>query len=859
MVTCDVQRRSLSGLFLIAGVPGLVAQLTWGRIFTAGLGHELPALIGVVTAFFLGLAAGAWLLQDRLAKSERPLVWYAILELFSALWIAASAPLLPAFCGEILHWIGLEPGLVRQGFVCLFAPLVALGPATAAMGATLPAMDAAVRRLGMNARQTGWLYGLNTLGAMGGTLIAVGGWMPSLGFRQTLWVAAALQVVCALAAGVLARGIPDRGAHEVAQGSPPKAGPSRNRRGWAWWAAVSGCLGMGFEWLALRGLAHATENTIQTYAGGLAVLLGGMSLGAAFQRWRRSRGSPWSMSQISVGVSAAILVAAVLMSVLPRAPWKLEQGLGIWGGEMTLILLVFLAPSIPMGALYASMLDTVRDDDGGVGWVSGWNSVGAALSGPLLIGVALPVLGLKWALGLVVVGYGLGFGVRTWPLRLGVVLVSGAVLGSLPSPLQALEIPQGATLQRWLDGRLASVAVVRTADGHRALRVNNHFQQGGTATASAARRHAHLPLLLHPAPRRALFLGLGTGVTLGAALAHPGVTVDGVELLPEVVAVLSEFEPENGGPQRRGGVRLVVADARRFARVSREQYDVIIADLFHPSEDGAGFLYTREHFSALRSRLAEGGLICQWLPLHQMDAETFRCVARTFLEVFPEASLWMLRFNVDLPVLGLVAGRGTEPLRLDPEALGRRLEIPGLREALSPVALNSVARVLGCRVAGSESLQALASGGALATDDLPEVLFGAARAVYRRGESPGDRLVRLLGVSDPGFSELLPQDRRETWVPRLQAFRVARDRHLQGLVMESAQQRDAAMDAYVASTEASADYTAGYAQAVMVAAAYAREDPAWARHALERLVRARPGERLAGEVLGRLQRTPEPP
>jgi spermidine synthase len=45
-------------------------------------------------------------------------------------------------------------------------------------------------------------------------------------------------------------------------------------------------------------------------------------------------------------------------------------------------------------------------------------------------------------------------------------------------------------------------------------------------------RQALLPLLLHAAPRRALFLGLGTGVTATSAAQDPALTVDAVELLP---------------------------------------------------------------------------------------------------------------------------------------------------------------------------------------------------------------------------------------------------------------------------------------------------------------------------------------
>lgn len=49
------------------------------------------------------------------------------------------------------------------------------------------------------------------------------------------------------------------------------------------------------------------------------------------------------------------------------------------------------------------------------------------------------------------------------------------------------------------------------------LLVNNYFQRGGISAICSDRRQAYLPLLLHPEPKNALFLGLGTGVTFSAA------------------------------------------------------------------------------------------------------------------------------------------------------------------------------------------------------------------------------------------------------------------------------------------------------------------------------------------------------
>src|SRR5207244_5953044 len=119
-----------------------------------------------------------------------------------------------------------------------------------------------------------------------------------------------------------------------------------------------------------------------------------------------------------------------------------------------------------------------------------------------------------------------------------------------------------------------------------------------------------------------------------------------------VVEVMRRFEPYNFAPQHKPQLKLFVADARRFVRVTSAQYDAIVADLFHPARDGAGSLYTLEHFQAIRERLAPGGLFCQWLPLHQLDEDMLRVITRTFPEVFPAPPPWLPPLHVDGAAVG---------------------------------------------------------------------------------------------------------------------------------------------------------------------------------------------------------------
>jgi len=865
-----IRRWCFWSVFFASGAPGLMAQMGWTRVLAAGLGHEFSAVMGVVSVYFVGMGCGAAAFSKWGMDVRRPERVYGGLELGCAVWILVTTPFLPDVWGRVQLWVGTEDSGWRAMCAAFLVPLVVVGPAAAALGATLPAMERAVAPLESDGRAVSALYAWNTAGAIVGVLVAVEVLMPSMGFQATLWVAAGIQVLCGCAGWFLGRGaVPERmvlsgRSHETVttrgrggdRSTAGSGGPSeRNQdpggcgpRRLLAVLFVTGFLGIGYELLGVRALAQTTENTVRTYAVAVASVLAGTVMGAAWNRRIQRGGWRWEDG----GVLSFLALASVggLWVLVGGGRWFGLSGEGSMGlaREALLALAVFLVPAAGMGWVFSRWTEEGVGRGIGVGTAVAWNGLGAACAGPVVLGLGLPVVGLKGSMILISAGYLMlvpwGYwGGRRWGIPL--LLILG--LGRLPSGLRLLELPPSATVLKAWDGRMASVVVVRTQDGERVLRVNNHFQQGGTATAAAARRHAHIPLLLHRDPKRVLFLGVGTGITMGAAVDHPGLAVEGVELLPEVVDALSYFEPENRGWLGREGFRVRVSDARRFVRATRSTYDVIVADLFHPAEDGAGMLYTREHFRALRERLAPGGLVCQWLPLHQLDLGSFRDVVATFQGVFPEATLWLLRFNADVPVVGLVGGH--EALRMDVDWLARRMAVGSVNAALKPLALADPVRLLGSRLAGPASLRAWAVGGREATDDLPRVMFGAARWVYRKGEAPHDRLVALLAKVEPEWDGLSPEI-----VERLEAFRRARDRHLNGLAKEYSGKGQEAVEDYLASAGMSREYTAGYAQAVVVASAFARENPALARSILERLVVLRPDQGLAKEMLGRMER-----
>lgn len=736
-----------------SGFAGLGWQVVWTQQGALWLGHESAAVLAVVTAFFGGLALGAGGLGARIERSARPARWYVACEVLIAAWGALLVLLLPGAGRWLGAVAGTDPSPAWQWALAFGGSFVLLLPATVAMGATLPAMQ----RLLADVRQLAPLYAANTAGAVLGVLGCAFVLVPQWGLSATALACAGLNLLCALAV---------RGWRGAARSvAPPVAtsplDPALLRLAW------SGFLGIGFEVAVVRVLSQVCEDTVYTFALLLAVYLAGTALGAAAWRGLRSGRWPLAMALAAAAGAASLWAAEPLRQAFPSG-----VGMGAaLAGEAALALLAFGLPAAVMGTLFARLAAEAGAQGIGLGRALAHNTLGAALA-PLLVGVvALPALGAKAVLVGLALGYLLLLPRAAWsaPLALPAAALAAAALLLLP-PLRFADVPEGGRLLRYDEGAFGAVSIVEDAEGVSRLYINNRQQEGSSATLTVDGRQALLPLLLHPAPRQALFLGLGTGVTASVAALDPQVSVTAVELLPEVIAAAPHFTQALGAPP----LVLHAADARRWVRASHERFDLIVADNFHPARSGSGALYTVEHFRAVGDRLAEGGVFCQWLPLHQLDLATLQSIVAAFVTAFPQGQAVLASHSLATPVIGLVARQGGGGF--DVAALERRRTTSPLD--LAAFGLDDPFAVLGSVIAGPAALARFAAGAPVNTDDRPVVAYRAPRATYAPAEAPQQRLLDLLARWQARPDEVLaPGD--ADYAARLAAYWRARDRYLQ--------------------------------------------------------------------------------
>lgn len=702
-------RLALGALFFLSGVAALGIESTWLRWFRTLFGATAPAASATLVAFFAGHALGSASAARWLVGVQRPLRAYGFLELAAA-GAALLVPVLLALGSGVA--VSLYPSLAESPFalgVQRFAlAVVATFPAAVCFGATLPVLAAAVVRHPSGLGSTGVaFYGANTAGAAVGAGLATFVLPELLGVSGSYGAAAALSVFAGAGALILAgrsnedvaapirptipardgRTVPAAARKRESPPAQPAAAKAPSALGLPLaLAALSGFVAFAAQVLLVQSFAQVLNGSIYAFGAVLVTVLLALALGAALVASveTHARAEPRAL------LAFALAFAGISLAGFPQLLYlqtdglhyvgAVTPGLGYLGaalastflaaGPALLALGVLFPLSVALAAHSLAPASTETSTPLRVGRVLGRlaavNTVGAiagAIAAPYLL---LPSFGL-WpsfaALGVLLALASLAVRPADRSLALARDLLLGvgwiAVIGGAsPLDVPPVRVEDGER-PLWSDTSAAGVVAVIERKGERLIRTDNYSVLGGTAETVHQRRQGHLPLLLHPQARRVAYVGSATGISAGAALAHPIESLRLVEIVPGVAeAARHFFHDANRSVYEDPRTQVSLDDARNFLRATDERYDLVVADLFVPWRAGTGSLYTREHFEAVRAHLREDGVFAQWLPLYQLNEEELRVIMATFLDVFPKAALFRGDFYGGYPIVALVGWKG---------------------------------------------------------------------------------------------------------------------------------------------------------------------------------------------------------
>lgn len=125
----------------------------------------------------------------------------------------------------------------------------------------------------------------------------------------------------------------------------------------------------------------------------------------------------------------------------------------------------------------------------------------------------------------------------------------------------------------------------------------------------------HFSMLSHPNPKNVLLLSGGAGGVIKEVLKYPVEKLTYTELDPLLIKLIKET-PTELTQEELSDPRLNIQyiDGRRYLRLTKSQYDVVILNLPMPSTLQLNRFYTQEFFKNVRSILSKDGVFTFSLP-----------------------------------------------------------------------------------------------------------------------------------------------------------------------------------------------------------------------------------------------------
>lgn len=765
-------------LFFFSGAAGLVYQVVWTRELVLIFGNTMLAASTVLSAFMAGLAVGSFSAGKYVDRRPHKLIRvYALLAAGSGVYallfpllLAAAAPL---YTGLYQALKGNMPAVNIFRFVICFVLIVV---PTFLMGATLPVLlKRFVKETGLIGRQVGFFYGLNTVGAVAGSLVCGFLLLRVLGMRLTTLAAAAVNLLIAIAAWLVGK--------EKAGRREPSTAAAANKeeeekstavysritvRSVLIGIGISGFCALAYEVSWTRMLNLFFHNTVYSFTTMLAAFLVGIALGSLIYAKFLSRIANRVLLFILVEIGIGILAYAtpfifnLLYEPLFSRPAEILAGLKA--------VVIMIGPTLLMGIALPLAVQIcqqgARREGSSVGTVYAVNTIGSILgafaSGFLLV----PALGIhKSVIAVVSLNIIAGVLVLISIARIRLRPVYGFVFACILVILFVIapadlfrnlykEKQAAADLVFYKEGRIANVVVYDfKTSGYKDLYLN------GSEEASDRLWHVQLfkmlsvlPVAVHPQPDDALMIAFGAGISAGAGIDLVDY-FECAELNPDIFEAAGLFTEENRDVIHNPKLNMILNDGRNHLLLTPRKYSLIISAATNPLTFDSWTLYTKDFYELCKRKLKPGGVFCQWMPI-PLAGDSVKVILKTFKTVFPHASFWSIYGCSQCLMLGT-----PERLQFDYRELSNKLPAVLAKAGLTGYGVDSVDKFLSFFLLGEDELDEYLKGfHKINTDDLPGAQFHSGH--NRQGIETSLGLLKYQGTIIPYLTGLGEENSR---------------------------------------------------------------------------------------------------
>lgn len=802
-----VSSRLIYTMAFASGAAALMYEVAWAKMLSLTFGSTTLAASTVVASFMGGMGIGAWayhFLGERFKRQQAgpsPLALYGYLELGIALSTALLTMTfyrLPQLFADVAASVDSSLSLAALRLVFVFGLLIL--PA-ALLGATFPALcSVMIRNVATLDRHLGIIYGINTVGAALGTVIAGIVLVEHVGLTGTVTTANLINL--AIGATAIALGTKSQQSQEPESANDQETViPTNLPRAYsAIVLVVSGFATLAYEILWFRGLRYLVGNSTYALTVVLVVFLLGLGIGSLLLRPIAKRGRAENDLAVSQAAIAVLVMLAMFVLWLINDPpstlrsvlipvrdhvsifsssfrdqyWLVRLMIdSLLAGVLIFPATLLMGLSFPLASrLY---LGDVRLLGRRVGWAYLLANIGSITGSIVAATYLLPRFGTLNGTKLVAISNLLlaaMLAIWGWrntrttgdrqsaPSWLTIGTFSGlAILMAwvLPANLPLVGEPGAydrGTVISSVEGDLSTVQVIQDPIRPSALALTiDGSTIGATESFSNAlftkqQILAHLPMALDRCISRTLNVGLGSASTLeGLAKYEQIEALDCVEINQAVVDAAKEHFPE-GAVLDDPRVNVVVDDALHFLLQHQEPYDLIISDgKQNPSFPGNAALLCRDFYLHARERLTDEGLFVQWMPVSTLTSE-MEIVLRSFCDVFPEVELF---FFPDRDVL-MVGSKS--PLAGRPQMTLDQFEELGIGNALALYKIEHPEQIVAFRIAGREQLLSALGPGPLATWDHNVLEFTTFKANGQHlDQSARDNILKMYAASQVEVDE----------------------------------------------------------------------------------------------------------
>ena len=641
---------------LLSGLAALSWEVLWQVKSTLALGVSAWGTAVTLSMTMGGMCLGALAMGQCLRRKDsvRPMRIYGILEIL----VGLSGFLLPFLFQQIENadtWVYINQPQYEP-YVFISGIVATLTLPTLCLGATLPIIGLMARQYKTSIAD---LYGMNTLGAAAGALIAALLLIPALGITMTIYVVASLNILIGITAMVMDHKANEDVAvnHTIATKKKKRAVSTTPFVRAMFMVFITGFVTFALEIAWFRSFRAAFMSTTDAFAVMLASVLLALGLAARYVSIVKAKKVSLGFLMGLSGVSILLVTPIVeRFDYVTSFTFRAETIVaGYW------FIMTFVTVGLPIFLLGLVVPWLLEEHEQPQKWgaLYGFNTA-ATILGAILAGwIFLPMIGFTktaWLAGGVMVLAGvwctdeavlrmrlfalaaMGFAVAvTFHTNIGQSRVQGWFAHAEDTPF---------TVHKTYDAADTTTSAVKYEDGRRRLIIDGFIatSQFGEEDVYATTHYmswmGHLPMLFHPDPEHALIVAFGTGQTSHAVRQENPKAVDIVDINPNVYK-LAPFFTMNEGVLEDPRVNAIVMDGRAYIRRIQKKYDVITLEPMPPNFAGVNALYSQEFYQWAERKMNDDGVIAQWLPFHLVPAYYSASIAKTFQSVFPNSVLWI--------------------------------------------------------------------------------------------------------------------------------------------------------------------------------------------------------------------------